>query len=75
LARAARDKVVISIHEGYDEYDGTFKRIFIDLVSERRTEIDLRYWDFGEIIGFCKIFLKDAGTNTDGETWRSYIMT
>ena len=43
-------------------------RIFIALVSERRAEIDLRYWDFGEIIVLCKIFLKDAGTNTDGET-------
>ena len=45
---------LISIHEGYDEYNGTFKRIFVDLVSERRTEINLRYWDFGEIIGLAK---------------------
>lgn len=54
------DKVVISIHEGYDEYNGTFKRIFIDLVSGRRAELDLRYWDFGEIIGLCRVFFKDV---------------
>jgi hypothetical protein len=33
---------------------GTFKRTFVDLVLERRTEIDLMYWDYGEIISLAK---------------------
>lgn len=58
--RVRKDKILLSIHEGYDEYRGMFKRLYIDLISGRKAEIELKYWDFGELIGLCKIFFSNV---------------
>jgi len=58
--RATDDKVLISVHGGYDEIRGMFKRIFIDLISRAKADVEIKFWDFAEILGLCKIFFKEA---------------
>lgn len=54
------NKVLVSLHVSYDEIRGTFKRIYIDLTSGNRAIVDLKFWDFAEILGLCKIFFREV---------------
>ncbi|BCU69669.1 methyltransferase domain-containing protein [Stygiolobus caldivivus] len=60
VEKVTDNKVVVSIHAGYDEIKGKVRRVYIDLVSGNRVVIDLKFWDFAEIIGLCKVFFKEA---------------
>lgn len=60
------NKILISIHSNYDHFNGMFKRYYLDLISGKKIGIDVRFWDFGGIIGISKIFFKDVDLIRDG---------
>lgn len=61
LLEKVTDKgVLVSLHGGYDEVRGTFRRVYLDLMSGERVDVDLKFWDFAEILGLCKVFFREA---------------
>ncbi len=60
------NKILVSIHSNYDHFNGMFKRYYLDLISGKKIGIDIRFWDFAEIIGISKIFFKEVDLIRDG---------
>ena len=58
--KVTSNKALISLHAGYDELRGTFRRVYLDLISGDMVEVDLKFWDFAEILGLCKVFFREA---------------
>ena len=60
VEKVTENKALISLHAGYDEVRGTFRRVYLDLISGNRVEVDLKFWDFAEILGLCRVFFREA---------------
>nr|WP_286189047.1 class I SAM-dependent methyltransferase [Sulfolobus sp. S-194] len=60
LEKVTDNKILISLHVGYDEIKGTVRRVYIDLISGKRANIGLKFWDFAEMLGLCKIFFRET---------------
>ncbi|MBB5254410.1 hypothetical protein [Sulfurisphaera ohwakuensis] len=42
--KITENKILISLHVGYDEIRGIFRRIYINLISGNKAIVDLKFW-------------------------------
>lgn len=54
-----RDRIVLSIHVGKDIKTGYFKRLYIDLLSKEREELEIYFWDIASSAAFTWLFFSD----------------
>jgi len=60
LPEYSEDKVVLTIHKGYNALKGEFHRIIFDLKSGERSEMKVYFWGLAELMSIIWVFFKDV---------------
>jgi len=68
---AGEDRIVLSVHAGYDVRKGVFKRITVDLTTMNRVCNEVHFWDVASSAAILWVFFNDVdfipiGTQTRG---------
>jgi hypothetical protein len=54
------DKIVLDIFAGRDSRSGSVKHLYVNILTGKRVEVDLYYWDIASSAAFTWIFFEDV---------------
>ncbi|MEZ0290674.1 MAG: hypothetical protein ABWJ42_06260 [Sulfolobales archaeon] len=74
LESSESGRVVLSGHLDYDPLRGVFRRVFIDINTMSRVELDFRLWDLAGIASVAWAFFREIDYVERGSRYRGFIL-